>query len=572
MSQYCAGCNRFIESQDGNCQDCGNALRPDHTAGPYVSGLPLPPGSIVILSPGTVLQDRFTIKEHLGNGRFGSVYLAHDIVRSTDMAIKVVSLGPTSPDIASRQLQQEIGMYGRIKDKHHVIDVHDIHFVPRGGSGLLLMSMEYADGSDFRRWLLENHDDCQKRQIEGLVFFKQACHGVGALHDVSVCHLDLKPENLLFVDKVLKVSDLGASRFVDLLQRVSGVYLNEFGSSLSTPIYMSPEQFTSPHPDDVDGRSDIYSLGIILYEILHPRCRPPFGGSYRQIRERHLNIPAPLLAEAGENEARVIAMCLKKDPTDRYATVWELLDDLAGNTYVEPRAELVEDDGRQEIKHEQIVKLWQQARECLAEKNFNQTIAFCEQLLKICPDHKKAEEMLREMRRKFQKAEKLYGAIERGLDSQSLDLLESIHHEAMSIYPDHPGDHPIQMVLSARVREAEEYMKEGLAALRRGMWQAAQLSLERAQRINPSMPGVGRAVEYACQVRQKVDKALQSIEAADGGPCGLKGGYRSLLAQYVEFMKREDVISYALGPPDGIEKEPIEWLDIDWSKDALNFF
>ena len=278
------------------------------------------------LKPDEKLLDRFIIESRIGQGSFSTVYLAYDDIKSMEVAVKVV---PVTSGAVARQLKEEMYLHSRVNEYAHVVRVYDIHSTVHHGLDLLLVSMEYAEGGSFRQWLVQNKDNFQKRQSEGLYYFKQVCKGIQDLHKAGIVHQDIKPENLLFMQGILKVADLGLSRCIHNVQKNNSRYYQ--GNAVpGTPAYLSPEQIMAAHPDDIDLRSDIYSLGVIGFEICHPRCRPPFGGTDQQILERHLHVPAPALENSEAHVVRVIAKCLQKTATDRYATVAELRDDLEG--------------------------------------------------------------------------------------------------------------------------------------------------------------------------------------------------------------------------------------------------
>ena len=328
MKKLCSQCGKMVFPKDGNCPVCAIKLGDNEDKENFISGPYGQQRPIVSLYPGDTLMKRFEIKRHIGNGRFSSVYLAKDSLRKKEVALKVVEIGPLSEDTADLQLKREMKVHNRISDHKYVVKVYDMHFAPWGGTGLMLLSMEYASGGTFRKFLLERSEDLETRRTVGLSYLKQACRGVAVVHEAKAVHIDLKPENLLFCGKVLKVSDFGSAKIAQQMTQTSTSTWEMPSLEEGTPVYMSPEHFRAPHPDDVDLRADIYSLGIILFELLHPECRPPFGGSNPRLKELHLTVPAPRLPGSDKNMSDIVAQCLEKDPTKRYQTVLELIGDL----------------------------------------------------------------------------------------------------------------------------------------------------------------------------------------------------------------------------------------------------
>ena len=328
--QNCSRCGQALDSPDGKCPNCDGGQNVTLSNTDFLTGHSVRNISFE-LPPNTRLCDgRYTIEKLIGRGGFSGVYLADDAETNRKIALKIAEAGPCDNETARHQLKREFRVYTRITDLQHVLRVFDIHYEPWENTGLMLLAMEYAEGGTLRQWLLRHSDNLQARRSEGLAHFKQACLGTQAVHQSDAVHSDLKPENLLFAGGALKVSDFGAAKCLQTLQMSSTANVNHSDMRTGTPVYMSPELFAAAHPDDVDHRSDIYSLGCILYEILHPQCHAPFGGSKAELRERHLSFPPPRLPDADERYTRVVARCLEKDPARRYRDIPELLQDLDG--------------------------------------------------------------------------------------------------------------------------------------------------------------------------------------------------------------------------------------------------
>lgn len=278
-----------------------------------------------ILEPDTKL-DRFHIRKLLGQGGLGDVYLAHDTVSDETVAVKVVNLGPNVSLEASQVLKSEWAIQAIVQDHRHVLKVHDLHQVRHGGTELLVLSMEYAAGGSFRDWLQAHREDLETRRTLGLNYFKQICLGIAAANEAGVPHLDPKPENFLLVQNVWKISDFSVSVCLDTLEHDPPPHSNKPQYLFGTPAYMSPEHFTAGCREDLDARADIYSLGIVLYEILDGR--PPFDGTLEQLKEKHLTArPRPLDGSAGKWWP-IAKRCLEKEPSNRYRSVSQLVRDL----------------------------------------------------------------------------------------------------------------------------------------------------------------------------------------------------------------------------------------------------
>jgi eukaryotic-like serine/threonine-protein kinase len=345
VSLICNSCNSPIKSHWKKCPRCETPLSGSQTpsvghssqpsGSPQVSGSPVVsmPGqgiqaeSGIILSNGERLLNRFTIKKRLGRGGFGAVYLVEDSERKQEIALKVVTTNIGQAEMAATQMRNELTLRDKINDFTHIIRTYDIHTVEvYKGLSLILMPMEYAVGNSFRGFLAVNKRDDEKRIKEGLELFRQASRGVKAIHDAGLVHCDLKPENILICKDhkgktVAKVSDFGISRNVDQWSMNQAAVIQ---SSLGTPYYMSPEQVKTARQKDIDGRADIYALGVILFEILDGD--PPFDGTPDEVRKKHLETAAPELKGVDGEYVVVVNKCLEKNPKERYQHIEELIE------------------------------------------------------------------------------------------------------------------------------------------------------------------------------------------------------------------------------------------------------
>ena len=295
---------------------------------------------------GEMLLDRFQIKRLLGNGGFASVYEAQDLTSDRAVALKVSRAVGRNTLAAASDLQHELKQRDRIGDLSHVVRTYDVHACVWMNIPLVMLAMEFASGGSLRKWLQKNKGNLAARQEQGLELFCQACRGVQAIHEAKLVHLDLKPENLLLAREgmqvVVKVTDFGLSRDT-ARYTLNPAYVKQEG--MGTAAYMSPEQIRSARQKDVDGRADIYALGVMLYELLDGHV--PFDGSAEEVKRKHLEMAASPLKGVSEQLGDLVMRCLEKDPAKRLQNVDELLVRLDGK--------LKPDKGRQK-EQEHLVR------------------------------------------------------------------------------------------------------------------------------------------------------------------------------------------------------------------------
>src|SRR5581483_6658978 len=279
---------------------------------------------------GKLLDGRYRMEEVLGRGGMGVVYKATHVHIDMQVAVKVLNPELVSNQAAIERFRREAKATGRI---HHPNAIQVTDFGVTEDKTVYLV-MELVDGKSLRDLIWE------KKHFEpqhAVSIMAQVCAAVDAAHHCGIIHRDLKPDNILIKDKggqeEVKVLDFGIAKLKQVTPTDKSHTLTEVGTIIGTPPYMSPEQCRGK---ELDACSDIYSLGIILYEML---CgEPPFGGDTAvEIVAKHLkDTPQPLRELRPEIPAaleRVVMRSLEKDPARRPSSAGmfsrELVDSLA---------------------------------------------------------------------------------------------------------------------------------------------------------------------------------------------------------------------------------------------------
>jgi serine/threonine protein kinase len=273
-----------------------------------------------------VLDGRYQLEKRLGQGEMGVVFQARHIFLKTSHAIKVIlpDLVGNDPMLVTR-FRQEALSAAAIRHQN-IIAVTDFGVV-RGTMPFLVM--EYVSGKSLQDILSEEKRMSPQRALE---FICAIGAGVGAAHRQNIVHRDLKPLNIIVQSGVsvaegLKILDFGLARIK------SGELLGSFVQAKTTgligsPFYMAPEQWSDEEPDS---RADVYSLGIILYQMLSGDV--PFkGSSIPSIMKKHLTLPPPSFRSVGVEVTRrleaVVFSALEKDVEERTATVEDFIDEV----------------------------------------------------------------------------------------------------------------------------------------------------------------------------------------------------------------------------------------------------
>ncbi|HEU4954306.1 MAG TPA: serine/threonine-protein kinase, partial [Gemmatimonadales bacterium] len=265
------------------------------------------------------LRDRYEIERELGRGGMAVVYLAHDLRHDRPVALKVLH-----PELAATlgpdRFQREIRFAARLQHPH-ILTVLDSGTAGRrdGGSELLWFAMPFVEGESLRDRIR------RERQLPvdvALQIGRETARALDYAHQHGIVHRDIKPENILLTsDGTTLVADFGIARAL----AGGDDRLTQTGFAIGTPAYMSPEQAAGDK--GVDVRTDVYSLGAVLYEML--AGEPPFTGPTAQaIIARRLSEPPPSVRRSRPNVPegvdQAIQRALAPVPADRFASAAEL--------------------------------------------------------------------------------------------------------------------------------------------------------------------------------------------------------------------------------------------------------
>ena len=270
------------------------------------SGTPVP----AIGDRKQVKLGRYEVVRELGKGAMGIVYLAKDPLIGRLVALKTIRIQNTDDD-ETKEFQQRFvreAQAAGILNHPAIVTVHDIG--QDDASGMSFIAMEYVEGQNLKEILAQGRP-LTFEQIGEII--AQVAEAIDFAHAKGIVHRDVKPANIILLDGMrAKITDFGIAKIT------SGGNLTTTGQFLGTPNYMAPEQIKGA---PVDGRTDIFSLGICLYECL--TRRKPFGGdSLTSISYKIVHEPFPPLHEINpqipDGYDEVVSTCLAKDPAKRY--------------------------------------------------------------------------------------------------------------------------------------------------------------------------------------------------------------------------------------------------------------
>ena len=309
MAIKCPKCQTENAETSLFCSDCGTKLESAKEFSLFQTETLQT--SLKELSTGSTFAGRYQIIEELGKGGMGKVYRVLDKKLNEEVALKLIKPEISSDKETIQRFSNELKLARKIAHRnvgkmYELMEAEGTHFI----------TMEYVPGQDLRALIRQTG---QLTAAKALSIARQVCEGLAEAHASGVVHRDLKPGNIL-IDKEgnARIMDFGIAR------SLKGKGITGLGVMIGTPEYMSPEQVEGK---ETDQRSDIYSLGIILYEMLTGRV--PFeGDTPLAIAVKHKTEvpqdPKLVNAQISEDLSRVVLKCLEKDKEKRYQSADDL--------------------------------------------------------------------------------------------------------------------------------------------------------------------------------------------------------------------------------------------------------
>ncbi len=304
------------------CRQCGKTFDEGFKLCPYDGS------ELVIRSEdsmaGQVFDGRYRIEHKLGEGGMGAVYKATQLSTDKAVAIKVVSDRLTENPATVRRFQREVRLQTKLSHPN-IVSVIDFSKSP---TGQYYFVMEYVEGHSLRNLVL-NEGKVSLRNFR--ILAPQICDGLEYAHHKGIIHRDLKGDNIIVAtvghQRVVKILDFGLAKAIQYDEATNNESeLTLRGRVLGTPAYMSPEQ-AKGETDKIDYRTDIYSLGVIFYQMLSGqlpfRSDTPWGFMHKHIAES----PPPLITDnryIPEKLNAIIMKCLEKDQENRFSSALEI--------------------------------------------------------------------------------------------------------------------------------------------------------------------------------------------------------------------------------------------------------
>ena len=317
-SEFCASCGASLAAVDSpTLASVGDAAASSVSVSVSRTGLH---GRF---EPGEVLGERYRIVGLLGKGGMGEVYRADDLTLGQSVALKFLPEAVASNPAAIERFRREVRTAREVTHPN-VCRIHDIG----EHEGQVFLSMEHVDGEDLASVLRRMGRPSREKSVE---IARQLCMGLAAAHAAGVLHRDLKPANVMLDGRGrVRITDFGLAGLAEELEGAEGVE--------GTPAYMAPEQLAGK---GVSVQSDLYSLGLVLYELFTGR-RALEGRTPAELRREHeagsITSASSIVPDLDPAVERVIERCLEREPAQRPPSAQAVLRALPGG---DPLAEVL---------------------------------------------------------------------------------------------------------------------------------------------------------------------------------------------------------------------------------------
>jgi serine/threonine-protein kinase len=276
-----------------------------------------------VLQRGDIIDGKFVVVGLVGEGGMGAVYEGQNLRLHRRVAIKVMHGAMAKDRDMVRRFEREAQAAAKI-DSRHVAEVYDLGDLPDGDR---YMIMEFLEGETLGA-RLKARQRLTPQEIAGIAI--QVLDGLAAIHEADIVHRDLKPANIFLTRDTVKILDFGICKVVRGANKARGELSTAVGHLLGTLAYMCPEMIEHGS-GELDGRADIYSVGIVLYRAVSGRV--PFKSNnlldlLRQMREGRASPIRELVPDLDPRFARIVDKAIEWDPKARFQTAGELRDAL----------------------------------------------------------------------------------------------------------------------------------------------------------------------------------------------------------------------------------------------------
>ncbi len=351
------------------------------------------------ISINEIVGERYKILEEVGQGGMATVYRGWDLLLEREVAVKILHPYLAKEASHRRRFQREAKTIARLKHPN-IVEIYDFSGAKNGDKdeGQLFIVMEFIKGSNLKNFAEKNPIEVNELAVAIVYLIAEALHHA---HQQNIIHRDLKPENILLSESGdVKLSDFGLARIIDTES------LTQSGTIVGSPAYMAPEQLRGEPGDE---KSDIFALGIILYQLVchrHPFMRANPAATLQAIATTDYPAPELLRPGLGKKLRKIIEKSLSLRREERFQSARELAgalsEYLSEVKFGPPEREVREwitspKESQQKLKEKLIKNLQNRAARLELKRRYSAAIDVCERILALQPSDEKAKQILKKI-------------------------------------------------------------------------------------------------------------------------------------------------------------------------------
>lgn len=458
---------------------------------------------------------KYEVLDVLGRGGMGVVYKAYDPILDREIALKTMTADGLKDPVLKERFYREARAAGRLRHPN-IVTIYELG----EESNVPFIAMEYIHGTDIHAVIRGRLEVSFEEKIRIIV---QLCRGLAYAHKAGIVHRDIKPSNIRLTDDFqVKILDFGIARLVTSTTMTSG------GMVLGTIHYMAPEQIKGAH---VDRKSDIFAVGIILFELL--TSRKPFDGDntatvlYNILHEPYQKMDPPL-DEQFATIGRVLKKALDKDPARRYFSADEMGDDLEhflhsfarpqrsgqattqelaspSSTKETPKAEEEKKPLTPYKSDPRITNLLRTAKKQIVEAHAVQAMTYIKQALQIDPNDPEAAQLLQMVEQDIKRAEAedLLRQGQNYMREGRYDIAMKAFEKILRIQPNHSKARMLLETAKNEIMqpEMEELISKARQAIEEKKYQDARKYVEEVLKTVPDHQG---AYELQVLIKERI--------------------------------------------------------------------
>lgn len=405
---------------------------------------------------------RFILGRRINDGLIFHAWQGHDPLRNSHVCLEIAN---SSCQPGRIFLEDKFRIANMFAAYENIIDVYDIHQIEYGPAELTVLSTEYSPGGSLADWIEVNRNNIDLRRQEGRRFIAELVNVLDLIQYKGLFLPDFNPVNFVLVDGQLKLANL--------INPENYLLSHQAGDNFADPRYKAPECFIATESSELSMASSIYSFGILACEILSENARPPFEGSYEQVKDKHLFLEPPVPA-IEPSLGQALRRCLSKSSVKRPQDADETKEALLGGSN-----SIVSAD------ENELESLCGKLVDAMNIGDVQQSCLLCREAFDLAPGRGDLLELKRQLEPVANRIDRCIEDLKMNMDRQDIDYSLEMLNQAVKLNGGPTEEMKnIAVILEQRFTECHRYAQYGLSAVAQKNFSLALDYFERAWQMN----------------------------------------------------------------------------------------